>query len=73
MKCELAFLCAFVNLISTQGGGLYVSKNSLWYLKGITSNTDRRKEAKNPTCNDFAIFTDVLKYLRWIEDEIDSF
>jgi hypothetical protein len=41
-------------------------------LKGITSITDRQEGAKNPTCNDFAIFTDVTKLLNWIEEEINS-
>jgi secreted trypsin-like serine protease len=50
---------------------LYVKKGSLYNLKGITSITDRIG-AKNPTCNDYAIFTDVTKFLEWIEEEINS-
>lgn len=47
------------------GGGLYVRKDNLWFLKGITSNTKQNIEAANPTCNQasYAIFTDVYKYL----------
>ena len=56
-----------------KGGGLYVKKNDLWNLKGITSITDRMEGAKNPTCNDYAIFTDISKYLDWIEEEVGSF
>lgn len=47
------------------GGGLYVEKDKLWFIKGITSNTKQNTEASNPTCNQasYAIFTDVNKYL----------
>lgn len=47
------------------GGGLYVEKDNLWFLKGITSNTKQNTDATNPTCNQasYAIFTDVNKYL----------
>lgn len=49
-----------------------MKKGNLWILKGITSITDRRQDSKNPTCNDFAIFTEVSKYHAWIEEEINS-
>lgn len=47
------------------GGGLYVEKDDLWFLKGITSNTKQNTQATNPSCNDasYALFTDVTKYL----------
>lgn len=61
----------FLALWST-GGGLYVEKDDLWILKGITSNTKQNTKAENPTCNDasFAVFTDVHKFINRIDGKI---
>lgn len=54
------------------GGGLYVERDNLWFLKGITSNTKQDTMALNPTCNQasYALFTDVHEYSDWIDTRI---
>ncbi|XP_070495638.1 U21-ctenitoxin-Pn1a-like [Chironomus tepperi] len=58
------------------GGGLFVYSKGLWILKGIVSNTKPNADSSivNPTCSDdnYALFTDVAKYLDWIDKRISD-
>ncbi|KAG5684381.1 hypothetical protein PVAND_013616 [Polypedilum vanderplanki] len=58
------------------GGGFFIQHKGLWVIKGVVSNTKQNHDASvvNPTCSDknYALFTDVEKYLDWIENRMNN-
>lgn len=43
--------------------------DGVWGLKGVASHI---RTIYNDTCSDYATFTDVTKYLKWIDDSIKA-
>jgi secreted trypsin-like serine protease len=51
------------------GGGMIFEINNVWYIRGVVSLSMKRE--KDNLCNtkNYVLFTDVAKYLDWIESE----
>ncbi|XP_075984000.1 uncharacterized protein LOC142981779 [Anticarsia gemmatalis] len=54
------------------GGGMVFKRGSSWYLRGLASLSVARQNAYRCDPKHFVIFTDIAKFLPWIEDHIDS-
>lgn len=72
---ELKFCAGYRNGTSVcagdSGGGLVIEKNNGWYLKGIVSLGVGSQEAANMCdISQFVLFTDVMKYINWIVDNV---
>lgn len=53
------------------GGGLYLSINGRWVLRGIVSNSLKDPTSTNScNLNEYVVFTDAGKYARWIKELI---
>lgn len=49
------------------GGGMFFQENGLWTLRGLVSFSSVREDRDICNPENFVIFTDVAKYLDWIE------
>ncbi len=59
------------------GGAMIFEENGVYYIRGIVSVSMARndsREDKRILCdpNEYVIFTDVAKYLSWIEEVTDN-
>ncbi|XP_053667601.1 chymotrypsin-C-like [Anopheles marshallii] len=54
------------------GGGLFFSYNGTWFIRGIVSFTKPRQYGKICDTKEYTVFTDVAKYLKWIEQQISG-
>lgn len=65
-------LLSIISLPGDTGGGFFAEKDGSWILKGISSETSRSGIGKNPSCSEFAIFTEVVEHLEWISESLAS-
>ncbi|XP_052891107.1 serine protease 27-like [Anopheles moucheti] len=52
------------------GGGLFFNYNDVWFIRGMVSFTKPRQHGNNCDPKEYTAFTDVAKYLKWIEQHI---
>uniref|UniRef100_A0A336LU43 CSON004787 protein n=1 Tax=Culicoides sonorensis TaxID=179676 RepID=A0A336LU43_CULSO len=52
------------------GGGMFFQENGLWTLRGLVSFSSVREDRDVCNPKNYVIFTDVAKYLDWIEKNI---
>uniref|UniRef100_A0A4Y0BVR1 Peptidase S1 domain-containing protein n=1 Tax=Anopheles funestus TaxID=62324 RepID=A0A4Y0BVR1_ANOFN len=52
------------------GGGLFFRYNDVWYIRGIVSFTKPRQDTLICDTNEYTVFSDVAKYLTWINQNI---
>uniref|UniRef100_A0A182M071 Peptidase S1 domain-containing protein n=1 Tax=Anopheles culicifacies TaxID=139723 RepID=A0A182M071_9DIPT len=52
------------------GSGLFFNINDVWYIRGLVSFTQPRQDALICDTKEYNVFTDVAKYLKWIEQPI---
>uniref|UniRef100_A0A182LYM6 Peptidase S1 domain-containing protein n=1 Tax=Anopheles culicifacies TaxID=139723 RepID=A0A182LYM6_9DIPT len=49
------------------GGGIFFNFNDVWYIRGVVSFTKPRQDAHICDTKEYTVFTDVAKYLLWIQ------
>uniref|UniRef100_A0A182Q8F5 Peptidase S1 domain-containing protein n=1 Tax=Anopheles farauti TaxID=69004 RepID=A0A182Q8F5_9DIPT len=49
------------------GGGLFFNEGDTWYIRGIASFTKPRDDSNVCDSNDYTVYVDVAKYLKWIK------
>ncbi|XP_052889014.1 prostasin-like [Anopheles moucheti] len=52
------------------GGGLFFNFNNVWFIRGVVSFTKPRQDVLLCDTKEYTVFTDVAKYLSWIEQHI---
>lgn len=52
------------------GGGMFFQENDLWTLRGLVSFSSVREDRDICNPKNYVIFTDIAKYLDWIEKNI---
>uniref|UniRef100_A0A182SDX2 Peptidase S1 domain-containing protein n=1 Tax=Anopheles maculatus TaxID=74869 RepID=A0A182SDX2_9DIPT len=52
------------------GGGLFFQYDDVWFIRGLVSFTKPRQDALICDTREYTVFTDVAKYLRWIEQHL---
>ncbi|XP_052902056.1 enteropeptidase-like [Anopheles moucheti] len=52
------------------GGGIFFKYNDVWYIRGVVSFTRPRQGTLICDPNVYTVFTDVAKYLKWIEQPV---
>ncbi|CAH0696692.1 unnamed protein product [Spodoptera exigua] len=55
------------------GGGMVFEKDGAWYLRGVVSLSVARKGVYRCDPNHYVIFTDVAKFLPWIEEHVEEY
>ncbi|XP_053673654.1 uncharacterized protein LOC128723915 [Anopheles nili] len=53
------------------GGGMFFEIGSKWFVRGIVSFTPKRENTDLCDGSKFTAFTDVAKYLGWMEQHVD--
>ncbi|XP_052901979.1 CUB and peptidase domain-containing protein 1-like [Anopheles moucheti] len=54
------------------GGGLFFKYNDVWYIRGVVSFTKPDENTRICDTKEYTVFTDVAKYLKWIEQHKSS-
>ncbi|XP_053667548.1 testisin-like [Anopheles marshallii] len=49
------------------GGGLFFKFNDVWYIRGVVSFTKPHQNTLICDTKEYTVFTDVAKYLKWIQ------
>uniref|UniRef100_A0A182N984 Peptidase S1 domain-containing protein n=1 Tax=Anopheles dirus TaxID=7168 RepID=A0A182N984_9DIPT len=49
------------------GGGLFFAFDDVWYIRGMVSFTKPREDSNKCDLKQYTVFTDVAKYLDWIQ------
>uniref|UniRef100_A0A182MW57 Peptidase S1 domain-containing protein n=1 Tax=Anopheles culicifacies TaxID=139723 RepID=A0A182MW57_9DIPT len=52
------------------GGGMFFNYDGTWYIRGLVSFTKPREDAYICNTKEYTVFTDVAKYLKWIEQHM---
>uniref|UniRef100_A0A182MLH4 Peptidase S1 domain-containing protein n=1 Tax=Anopheles culicifacies TaxID=139723 RepID=A0A182MLH4_9DIPT len=52
------------------GGGMFFNYDGTWYIRGLVSFTKPREDAHICDTKEYTVFTDVAKYLKWIEQHM---
>uniref|UniRef100_A0A182LSL4 Peptidase S1 domain-containing protein n=1 Tax=Anopheles culicifacies TaxID=139723 RepID=A0A182LSL4_9DIPT len=52
------------------GGGMFFNYDGTWYIRGLVSFTKPREDAHICDTKEYTAFTDVAKYLKWIEQHM---
>ncbi|XP_053667559.1 serine protease 7-like [Anopheles marshallii] len=52
------------------GGGLFFNYSDTWFIRGVVSFTKPRQYGNYCGTNEYTVFTDVAKYLSWIEQQM---
>ncbi|XP_037037293.1 limulus clotting factor C-like [Bradysia coprophila] len=71
---DLTFCAGFRNGTNAcngdSGGGLTFAENGVYRIRGIVSLTQSRRNSHERLCrtDQYVVFTDVAKYLQWIEE-----
>lgn len=55
--------------VGDSGGGLMLYENGKWVLRGIIS-ASLRDPLNGCDVNNYVVFTDVAKYINWIEQNL---
>lgn len=51
------------------GGGMIFQENGIWYIRGVVSLSMKRDNKDLCNTSHYVIFTDVAKYIDWVESE----
>ncbi|XP_022832030.1 uncharacterized protein LOC111360359 isoform X1 [Spodoptera litura] len=54
------------------GGGMFFEKDGSWYLRGVVSLSVAKKGVYRCDPTHYVIFTDVAKFLPWVEEHIED-
>uniref|UniRef100_A0A182N384 Peptidase S1 domain-containing protein n=1 Tax=Anopheles dirus TaxID=7168 RepID=A0A182N384_9DIPT len=54
------------------GGGLFLEMDNVWYIRGIVSFTPTLLNNNHCDPNEYIIYTDVSKYIEWINEPHDK-
>lgn len=54
------------------GSGMFVNLNGLWKIRGLVSFGVKGRNGASCNPRDYVIFTDVLKYIDWIKENLDK-
>ncbi|XP_040154055.1 prostasin-like [Anopheles arabiensis] len=54
------------------GGGMFFTAGSVWYIRGVVSFAPNLDSTGKCDPKQYAIYTDVAKYLDWITNELDN-
>uniref|UniRef100_A0A4Y0BRA1 Peptidase S1 domain-containing protein n=1 Tax=Anopheles funestus TaxID=62324 RepID=A0A4Y0BRA1_ANOFN len=52
------------------GGGLFFNRDGTWFIRGIVSFTKNREGSYLCDTQEYTVFTDVAKYIKWIKQNM---
>lgn len=54
------------------GSGMFINLNGLWKIRGLVSLGVKAETEASCNPRDYVLFTDVIRYIDWIKERIDS-